>query len=146
MKLMKWQPTELERSVGAEPFFDKFFDLLGNGQWAAQGSTPFPAIDVTEQDDQLVVRFDLPGIDPQTIDLQVAGEQLKLRGERVASKESARYLMREQVYGTFSRAVHLSCPIDPENVRARYENGVLSVELPKAAEFMGRQIPVTVKS
>ena len=147
MKLAKWQPMELERRAGADPFFGRIFDLLDEGSWANPQRSWFPALDLTEQDGSLVVRFDLPGIDPGSIDLQIAGDRLTLSGERtVKTSEGTTYLTREQVYGKFNRTVQLPCQINEKKVHAKYENGVLEIELPKSEEFLGRQIPVEVKS
>lgn len=147
MKLAKWQPMELERRVGTDPFFGRIFDLLEEGSWANPERNWFPALDMADHNGSLVVRFDLPGIDPASIDLQIAGDRLTLSGERTfKSTEGTTYLAREQTYGKFSRSVQLPCHVNEKKVNATYENGVLEIALPKSEEFLGRQIPVEVKS
>jgi HSP20 family protein len=146
MKLAKWNPMDIDRNFGAEPFFDRFFDLLDEGDWRTSEFWS-PALEMFEQEGSLVVRFDLPGIDPQSIDLQLLGDRLQLSGERAfEKKQDATYLQREQTYGKFNRTVQLPCNVDEKNVRASYENGVMQIVLPKSEEYIGRQIPVEVKS
>ena len=146
MKLAKWKPMELDRNFAGEPFFDRFFDLLDERNWG----TPevwSPALEMIEDKGHLIVRFDLPGIDPKSVDLQLTGDRLTLSGERkFEARQDVSYLQREQVYGKFSRTLQLPCDVDEKNVRATYENGVMEIDLPKAEESIGRQIPVEVKS
>ena len=146
MKLAKWQPMELDRGVAGEPFFDRFFDLLDEKNWGTP-KTWSPALEMLEHKGHLVVRFDLPGIDPKSVDLQLSGDRLTLSGERkFEAPEATTYLKREQVYGKFSRTLQLPFTVDEKKVRATYENGVMQIDLPKSAEELGRQIPVEVKS
>jgi len=146
MKLAKWNPMELDRHFAGEPCFDRFFDLLDEKNRGTP-QTWSPALEMIEHNGHLVVRFDLPGIDPESVDLQLTGDRLTLSGERQFEvRKDVNYLQREQVYGKFSRTLQLPCDVDEKKVRATYENGVMEIDLPKSEESIGRQIPVEVKS
>jgi len=138
---------DADRRLEVEPFFERFFDLLDEGTQPSPAKLWSPALDMVEYEGHLLIRFDLPGIDPKSIDLQLSGDQLTLNGERrFEKKEGATYLQRQQVYGKFSRSLTLPCHVDEKKVRATYENGVMHIELPKSEEFMARQIPIATKS
>jgi len=146
MKLAKWKPMELDRNFASDPFFDRFFDLLDERYWGSHEIWS-PALEMIDHNGHLIVRIDLPGIDPKTVDLQLTGDRLTLSGERkFETREGTTYLQREQVYGKFSRTVQLPCDVDEKKVQATYENGVMQIDLPKSQESIGRQIPVQVKS
>ena len=146
MSLIKWKPASFERSCGTDPFLDRFFDLFEEGPVQRSERPWYPAMDLLEEKNQLVVQIELPGIDPKSVDVQLTGDRLTLSGERKFEEAAdTTYLKREQAYGPFTRTVQLPYQIDAKKVRAIYENGVMSIELPKAEEYIGRQIPVEVK-
>jgi HSP20 family protein len=146
MKLAKWKPMELDRNSAADPFFDRFFELLDERNWGTAAIWS-PALEMIEDKGHLLVCFDLPGIDPKSVEVQLTGDRLTLSGERTfEARDQVKYLQREQVYGKFSRTVQLPCSVDDRKGRATYENGVLQIDLPKSEESIGRQIPVEVKS
>lgn len=146
MTLVKWKPSSLERTFAGEPFFDRFFDLFEEGPWDRPSNTWIPAMDMVEEKDRLVLRVDLPGIDPKSVDVKLTGDRLTLSGERsFENKEGTTWLKREKVYGTFSRTVQLPYQVDANKVRARYTNGVMEIEMPKAEQFVSREIPIEVK-
>jgi HSP20 family protein len=143
---VKWKPANLERTFAGDPFFDRFFNLFEDGAWERPQGNWAPAMDVVEDNDRLIVRLDLPGIDPKTVDVKLTGDRLTVSGERkFEEKENATYLKREQVYGMFSRAVRLPYQIAADKVHATWSNGVMEIELPKAEQFVSREIPIQVK-
>lgn len=116
------------------PFPD--VDRLFRSFWetpAARPATGFaPAADVAREGDDLVARFDLPGIDPeQDVTVEVEGRKLVVRGERrdTRDEESAGRRVREVRYGGFRRVVALGAPVDPSAVSAAYDAGVLTVRV-----------------
>jgi HSP20 family protein len=146
MSLVERKPANLERSCGADPFFDRFFDLFEETPGQHSSRAWRPAMDLLEHNDRLVVLVDLPGVDPKSVDVKLTGDRLTLSGERKPNKmEEATWLKREQVYGPFTRTIQLPYQINGKKVRATYENGVMSIELPKSEEYIGRQIPIEVK-
>jgi HSP20 family protein len=104
----------------------------------------FPAVNITEDADAFYVSAELPGVNSADLDLNVTANQLTLAGERKISEEAAdaRYHRREREAGRFSRAISLPGEIDPDNVKARMVDGVLTVTIAKAEKAKPRQIAV----
>jgi HSP20 family protein len=94
-----------------------------------------PAIDVLHQDDDLVVRAELPGVRPEDVDITVQNGVLTISGKIEEEQEEERrgYLVRERRYGTFRRSLQLPQEVDEDQINARFENGVLEVTIPGAA-------------
>lgn len=97
--------------------------------WAMLGG------DVFEDDQRLVVRLEVPGMEKQDIDIQVEDDVLVISGEKRFERESTdgRWRVMQRAYGSFRRAVPLPVPVLADEAAASYRNGVLRVELPKAA-------------
>jgi HSP20 family protein len=103
----------------------------------------YPPIHVSETDDEIVVRAELPGIDARSLDVTMEQDTLTISGERRPQEEkNASYHRRERSWGTFRRSFTIPRRVDSAKVAARYVNGILTVELPKAAEARPRQITV----
>jgi HSP20 family protein len=102
-------------------------------------------VDVTQKNDQVVVKASLPGVAPSEIDLSVEDNVLSIKAERKAdAEEGAAYLIRERPTGSFYRALRLPETIDPERIESSYERGVLTILLPVAEEKKRRQIKINV--
>jgi HSP20 family protein len=124
--------------------FDRFFTgfsrrAVGSpfGSWAA----PTLSLDLTENDKEVVVTAEMPGLDDKDFDVAVSGDILTLKGEKRAEHEhtngDAHYMERR--FGSFSRSVRLPFEVQNEKVDARYEKGVLTIRVPKPAD-MQRQV------
>lgn len=107
-----------------------------------------PSVDIYETPNDLVVKADLPDVDEKDIDVRVENNLLTIRGERKFDKSVAEdnYLRIERTYGTFSRSFSLPNTVNAEAIRAEYNNGVLTVNLPKREESKPRQVRVNVTS
>jgi HSP20 family protein len=109
-----------------------------------RGSQWSPAIEGHVKDGTLVVRADLPGVDPQHVDVSLDGTQLRIAGERKVEEQKdangARY--SEVRYGRFERILTVPEGLDPEKVTARYANGVLEVTAPLRPERTARKVPI----
>lgn len=105
-------------------------------------------IDVEENEQGYTVRADLPGIDRDDIKVNIHDDVLSISAETAAenSEDSSRALIRERRFGKFSRSLRFPVPVDGDAIAAAYDNGVLSITLPKAEHVKPRQIPVTVSS
>lgn len=104
----------------------------------------FPAVNLWTSDDEVVITAELPGIDPEKIDIAVVDDTVTLSGTRASedAPEGAVIHHRERGFGDFSRGFRLPFRIDASAVDARYQHGVLEVKLPKAAEDRPRKVPV----
>lgn len=100
--------------------------------------------DLFEDDDKLVVRLEMPGLDKQDIELEVRGDMLIVRGEKRHEQESTsgRYRVRQCAYGSFHRSIALPKSVLGEQASADYHNGVLRIELPKTTQAQGRKIEI----
>jgi HSP20 family protein len=106
-----------------------------------------PAVDVSETQHEIVLQAELPGMKKEDIDIQLTGDTLTLRGERKQeSSERGEHFHRiERQYGGWQRTFQIEVPLDPQKVTASYEEGVLTVHLPKQESVKPRQIPIEVK-
>jgi HSP20 family protein len=107
-----------------------------------------PSADVIEADEQVVVRVDLPGVDPDKIQILLTGNMLTVKGDAPPApplKGETRH-RHERPSGPFSRSLPLPVAVDPEKVSAETKNGVLTVTLAKEERIKPRHIPIGVKS
>jgi HSP20 family protein len=102
-----------------------------------------PPVDVYEDEDAVTLQLDLPAVDRESLDVQVTGEELVIRGERKWSKPAqGTVLHSERPYGQFHRAFRLGIPVNQSDVAATYRDGVLTIRLPKAETVKPRRIEV----
>jgi len=107
------------------------------------GEVWMPMIDITEDDNEIVLWVDLPGMSQNEVEITVSGDQLTLKGERKGDQENTRKLLRrERIMGPFSRTFELNLPVEVDKVTASYKNGVLEIHLPKSAETKPRKITI----
>lgn len=123
---------------------DRIFGDYAAGRGTAPAAGVFPALNISEDDSNLYVRAELPGVDPKDIEMTTKENNLILKGERkiVAEGEKVSYHRRERDAGKFRRIISLPTQVDANKVTAVCKNGVLTVTLPKAAEAKPRQIAV----
>jgi HSP20 family protein len=125
---------------------DRIFDRI----WETDLPTPAafgewtPVIDVLEGKDELVVKVEVPGIEPKEINLTLAEQVLTINGEKKYEKEEKdeKFYRMERAMGAFSRSVRLPIPVDISKVTAVFKNGLLTVTLPKSKEVKGTAIPI----
>src|ERR1700704_3420821 len=105
-----------------------------------------PAVDIYDTEHELVVKADLPDIDPQDLDIRVVNNILTIRGERKFEKKvnQDNYLRVERAYGTFSRSFTLANTVNADAIKAEYQNGVLTLTIPRREEAKPKQIKVNV--
>jgi HSP20 family protein len=111
---------------------------------SSQASADFPAINVWEKDNQLVVTTELPGVDPEKINVSVNGAVLTISGssEFEPLKEGEVYLRQERETGSFQRNFQLPFAVDAKKVEAKYERGILRITLPRAEEDLPKKIKI----
>jgi HSP20 family protein len=146
-------PYFSNRGLGAfEPLFDlhrqmnRLFDEAYRGSEGSGGQgalTTAPRLDVCENDQELCITADLPGIEASKVDLRLDGDVLTICGERSDEnrREQDDFHIMERSYGRFQRSVQLPFSPDPDQVKARLENGVLNLSIPKqGAQQRSRRI------
>jgi len=121
---------------------------FGSLDWPFSERGWAPAIDVVESDKEVTVRAEIPGIDPQNLDVSVSGNQLTLSGEKKESSEETGgdVYRREIRCGSFRRSVELPEGLDTENVDAQYANGVLTLRLKRLPSATPKRIEVKASS
>lgn len=144
--LARRSPFDLMDQIqrGMEQLVQRFFEGTGN---IRPVSAWMPDAEAHVADGKLVVRCDLPGVEPADIHVAVAGRTLTISGERKARHQVSDdgYWMRGITYGSFERSFSLPDGVDPKTVRATHRNGVLEVEVPLPKELAGITVPVTVE-
>jgi len=126
--------------------FDQFFrgwDLSGFGPETGMWT---PSVDLAETEENVIVKAEIPGIDPKEVDISIQDNNLIIKGEKKEEKEEKgkNYYRMERSFGKFSRSVELPSTVDTNNVSAECKNGVLEIKLPKKEELKPKQIQVKV--
>ena len=118
-------------------FWSSTSEPFGLAEWS-------PAVDVSETDTDVLVHAEIPGIDPENLDISIAGDVLTLRGEKKESQEAhgRNYQRVERRYGAFTRSLTLPAAVDAENVSATAHAGVLEVRLPKREDARARRVSI----
>jgi HSP20 family protein len=125
---------------------DMFDRLLGRpGEVTATG-TRAPALEAFLEDDLLVVSADLPGVDPEQLEVTITGNVLTIRGTRRERREQRRrdFIHREVTYGTFERVLTLPYPVRADATTATYQNGVLELTMPRSREATRRKVTIEI--
>ena len=150
MAIVRWEPFRdlLSLQDRMNRLFDESYRGANRGaadEWALGGSWA-PAVDIYEQEGNIVLKAELPGVDPKAVDIRLENNTLTLRGERKLDNEvkEDNYHRVERSYGSFSRAFTLPTVVDQGNIKAEFKDGVLKLTLPKREEAKPRQIQINV--
>ena len=148
--LTRWRPWR--EMVSGEHRMEDWFDRFGerffgpreherstwdNGGW-------YPALESRTDNGNLIVKADLPGIDPKDVSISMTGNQLRIEGERKHEEkhEEKDYFHQELTYGKFTRTMTLPAEVDAEQVKARYKDGVLEITMPAPKELSAKKIAI----
>ena len=124
-------------------------ETLGGLDWQYRDSAAaswVPAVDVFEEADNIRITAEIPGVQPENIGISLEGNLLTISGtkQQEAEEKTERVHRYERVYGAFERAFTLPASVEPKDIKARYDHGVLTVTLPKSEKAKPRQIEVEV--
>lgn len=113
---------------------------------ARRAARVFPSIIVSATEDRLLVSAEMPGIDPEKLEISVSGDVLSIQGVRLTGQglEGGWYHRRERESGGFSRAVRVPAAVDGDKTEASYQAGVLTVSVPLRQAAKPRQVPIRV--
>ena len=143
--ISRWEPFR-----GAQTLQDQINRLFGEvfdrSTQESNLSTWAPPVDIHENEHELIVKADLPGMDPKDLDIRVENNILTIRGERKFEERAneKNSLRVERAYGSFSRSFSLANTVNSEAIKADYQNGVLTLTIPKREEAKPKQIKVNV--
>jgi HSP20 family protein len=151
MAIMRWEG--FRDLLSLQDRMNRLFDESARGvsrgreeDWAT--GTWAPAVDIYEQGGDLVLKAELPGVDPKDVDVRIENNVLTLKGERRADNEVKRdsYHRVERSYGAFTRAFTLPTTVDTTKVKADFKDGLLRVVLPKREESKPKQVQIEVNA
>jgi HSP20 family protein len=143
--IVRFEP--MREMVRMSDAMDRLFDnIYGNG-WKDSDLTDSPSVDLYQTENEIVVKASLPGMKADDIQISVVGDVLTLRGEINSEEEvkNASYQIRERRHGSFSRSLPLPTAVQADKAKAEFENGVLTLTLPKAEETRLKTITVKAK-
>jgi HSP20 family protein len=144
--IIRWEPAR--EMMTLREAMDRLFDdaftrpfSTSNGNWSV------PAVDMYQTDNEVVVKAALPGIKADEVQINVTGEVLTLKGEtkHEEEKKEKAYHLREQRWGSFERSIVLPTEVVADKAKADFENGVLTITLPKAEEVKPKTISIKTK-
>ncbi len=148
MALIRYTPFELDPFVGFKALEEKM-----NRMFAEPNGRPWvPPVDIVENENELIVKADVPDVKFEDIEVKLENGTLTIRGERKFEKEAGDkgekggWHRIERSYGAFERSFTLPDTVDPEHTKADYKNGTLTVTLPKKEIAKPRQVKVEVKA
>mgnify|MGYP005840019609 FL=1 len=145
MAIVRWgsAPDEISDFDRLRQEVNRLFNVFSSGTEPFV-SRVYPALNLTDDGNNFYIRAELPGVNPESLDISVVEGQLMLRGERKIEPEeqNAGYHRRERESGFFRRTIALPSRVDPGKVSADMKNGVLTVTLPRAEEAKPRKISV----
>lgn len=123
-----------------------FQDTLSAARRHISGGAWSPPVDITEDDDKIVVSVELPGMKKEDIQIELTDDTLTIRGERKFEEESKdKYQRIERLYGRFQRSFSIGLPVKPGEVKATYKDGLLEITIPKAEEVKPQTVSVKVE-
>ena len=146
--LVRWEP--FRDLISLREAMDRLFEesfIRPRAGWLAPLGAGALAVDMYETDQDVVIKSSVPGVKAEDIDITITGDTLTIKGETKAEEkvEKANYVRQERRYGAFSRSVTLPTSIVAEKAKAEFENGVLTLTLPKAEEVKPKAIKVKAK-
>jgi HSP20 family protein len=142
--LTRWDPFQemlnLRRTV------DRLFDNASSDHEWAQPTLWGLSVDMVENKDDFIIKASLPGINPEDLDISYSDDTLTIKGEVKSDNEvkENQYYLRERRYGSFARSITLPTKIKGDAIEASYQNGVVTLRLPKAEEVKPKRISIKV--
>lgn len=147
MTMIRWDPYRemLNLRQTMDRMFEDTFLWPARSQYEMSGGN-LP-LDIYQTKNDVVVKAALPGLKPEEVDISLSGETLTIKGEHREEKETkeAEYIRREHRYGSFSRTVTIPVAIQSDKAQATFDNGILTLTLPKAEAVKPKQIKVKAK-
>ena len=134
-----WADMDFMSSRLSRMFDDPVFGLANGARWN-------PAVSVSETNEELVLTAELAGLDEEDISIEFENNVLTIAGEKVQEHEEGddegNYHVQERYFGSFKRSFTFPRTVDPNGITATFDQGILTVKLPKVAEAKGRRIPL----
>ena len=142
----RWDPFREAVTLreAMDRLFEDSFVPAGRRESAAEPTFRLP-LDAYVTQDEIVVTANMPGVKPEDVEITLEGDTLTIKGERPGPIENVDYVMRERPYGKFQRTLNINIPVDADKAEAKYENGLLTLSIPKAEAVKPKTIAVVTK-
>lgn len=148
LALRKWNPFKELSTLHQEmdELFKRTFGTRGGLTSSLLREAWYPAVESYMKEGNIVVRAELPGIDPKDVDISVVGNELIIKGEKKTSKEvkGEDYILCEAGYGSFERIITLPEGVKIDKVNATYKNGIVEIMMPCEKAALPKRIPIEV--
>jgi HSP20 family protein len=146
MSMIRWEP--FDEMMSMRESMDRLFEDFFSRRPRQAGPLVWqPAVEISETDTDILVKAELPGIDPKHVEVNVTGDVLTIKGEAKAEQEEKRrnYYRRELRYGAFQRVIALPIEVKGDEAKATFRHGILEVKVPKAERVRPRSVKVEVQ-
>ncbi len=147
MSMQRWEPAREMMSL--RNAMDRLFEesYVRPSSWWLEEGEEAPALDMYQTENEVIIKASLPGFKPDEVDISVSGDTLTIKGEHKEEKETKEkdYFYQELSYGSFSRSVTIPMDVKSDKAEANFENGILTLTLPKAVETKPKQIKIKAK-
>ena len=143
--LTRWEPVR--EMMTLREAMDRLFDDAFTRPISMSGGSVLPAIDLYQNANEVVVKAALPGLKAEDVQISITADVLTLRGEfkQETEQKETTYHIREQRYGSFERSLALPTDVQTDKAKADFENGVLTITLPKAEAVKPKTITIKAK-
>lgn len=144
--MTRWEPAR--DFVSLREAMDRLFEdsFVGGGQRSGQGGQELRLpIEAYVTENEIVVRAAVPGLQPDQVEITIEGDTLTLRGEFPRPVENVNYIFAERPWGRFTRTLQLNVPVQADKAEATFENGLLTLSLPKAEAVRPKTIRIKSK-
>lgn len=141
-----WEPMSdlITLQQAMDRLFDEAWGRRGLG-WRRGERVDLLPVDVYTTADEVVVQASVPGVDPNDVEITIEGETLTIKGERKPPLENVEYQIQERRHGPFARTLSLGVPVQADKAEATFDQGVLTLTIPKAEEVRPKVIKVKSK-
>ncbi len=145
--LTRWDPfreTVTLREVMDRLFEDSFIPARRRGAEGRDRGFALP-LDAYVTPNEIVIMANMPGIKPESVEITIEGDALTIKGERPAPLENVNYVLQERAFGKFQRTLNINVPVNADKAEAKFENGLLTLTIPKAEAIKPKTISVVSK-
>lgn len=141
MSISRWEPFKEMMTLrqAMDRLFEESFVRPLHG---FEGTGVYLPLDIYTTKDAVIIRASVPGVNPDDVEVTIEGSTVTIRGETKAPQEEGTFLLQERRYGPFSRVIDVAMPIQADKAEASFENGVLTLTIPKAEEIKPKVIKV----
>lgn len=145
-EMTRWDPVREAVTLreAMDRLFEDSFTPARRRAQAAEQIWRLP-LDAYVTAEEIIVLANMPGVKPEGVEITIEGDTLTIRGERPAPIENVNYLMQERTFGKFQRTLNINIPVDANRAEARYDNGLLTLVIPKAEAAKPKVIQVGTK-